>query len=408
MRSIFSQRSIHKKSETEEKNLGICIVSSYPPRKCGIATFSSALINNIFKIAPKVNIKVAAINDPQKSYNYSKKVIAEISQKNKESYIRASDIINNDKEIDVVSLQHVFSLFGGENGEFVIELLQNLKKPVITTMHMIYSAIDQPHYLEVVDKGYKYITEKIISLSKKIVVIIQPMADILEAQYNAPLDKIVLIPHGVPEVRAENPEKYKKIIGFENKRIISSFGLIRPKKGLEYLIWAMPEIIQKYPNAITLILGEAHPNRPKEYYNFLKEEARKTGFLDKQIFFKGEYLKLKEIITYLLATDIFIAPYLVPEQMSSGVIAYAIGCGKAVISTPFLYAKEMLSDGKGLFVNFKDSKSIFSAIDFLFSHPREKKKIEKKAYMLAKKMIWSKVAKEYLKIFNQVLRKKYG
>lgn len=408
MKNIFSQRLLHKTSKTEKKNPGICIVSSYPPRKCGIATFSSSLINNIFKIAPKVNIKIAAINDPQKSYNYSKKVITEISQKNKESYIKASEIINNDKEIDVVSLQHVFSLFGGENGEFVIDLLKNLRKPVITTMHMIYSAIDQPHYLEVVDKGYKYITEKIVSLSKKIVVIIQPMADILEAQYNAPPDKIVLIPHGVPEVRVENPEKYKKIIGFENKRVISSFGLIRPKKGLEYLIWAMPEIIQKYPNVITLILGEAHPNRPKEYYNFLKEEARKTGLLNKHIFFSGKYLKLKEIITYLLATDIFVTPYLVPDQMSSGVIAYAISCGKAVVSTPFLYAKEILNNGKGMFVNFKDSKSIFSSIDFLFSHPREKQAMEKRGYLLAKKMIWPKVAKKYLETFKQAFEKKHG
>jgi len=228
------------------------------------------------------------------------------------------------------------------------------------------------------------------------------MADILESQYHCPSKKIAVIPHGVPEVKKENPKKYKKLIGFENKKIISTFGLIRPKKGLEYLIWAMPEIVKKYPEAITLILGESHPNRPKEYYNFLKKEAKKTGLLDKNIYFNSHYLKFKEIITYLLATDVFITPYLVPEQTSSGVIAYALGCGKVVVSTPFLYAKEMLKNGRGIFINFKDSQSIFSAIDFIFSHPEERKKIEKRAYIIAQKMLWSKVAKEYLKVFKNI------
>ncbi|MGB4253923.1 MAG: glycosyltransferase [Minisyncoccales bacterium] len=387
-----------------KNSLGICIVSSYSPRKCGIATYTSSLKQNILKIAPDTNIKIVAINDPQKKYHYSKRVIATISQEKKETYIKAANAINKNKEIDVVNLQHVFSLFGGKNGEFIIDFLKHLKKPVVTTMHMIYSALEKPNSLEVVDKSYKTITEKIISLSSKIIVIIQPMADILESQYHCSSEKIAVIPHGVPEVKKENPKKYKKLIGFENKKIISTFGLIRPKKGLEYLIWAMPEIVKKYPEAIALILGESHPNRPKEYYNFLKEEAKKTGLLDKNIYFNSHYLKFKEIITYLLATDVFITPYLVPEQTSSGVIAYALGCGKVVVSTPFLYAKEMLKDGRGIFINFKDSQSIFSAIDFIFSHPEERKKIERKAYITAQKMLWSKVSKEYLKVFKDSIK----
>lgn len=392
------------KKTNKGKGLGICIVSSYPPRKCGIASFTAAIESNILRISPDIKIKIVAINDPGKSYSYSKKVVAEISQEKRETYINAAEILNKDREINIVNLQHVFSLFGGRNGELIIDFLKHLKKPVVTTMHMIYPLIKEPHYLEVVDKNYRFLTEKITSISKKIIVIIQPMADILNAQYNVPLDKIVVIPHGVPEVKKAKPEKYKKIIGFENKKVISTFGLIRAKKGLEYLIRAIPEVVKKYPDTVALILGEPHPNRPKEYYEFLKEEAKKTSFFNKKIFFKGRYLKFKELITYLLATDIFVTPYLVPEQTSSGVIAYTLGCGKAIVSTPFLYAREMLKNGRGLFVNYRDSHSIFSAIDFLFSHPEEKKVIERKAYRFAKKMIWKEVSERYLKIFNQVLK----
>ncbi|MFH0987654.1 MAG: glycosyltransferase [Patescibacteria group bacterium] len=392
--------------EQKNRKIGICIVTSYPPRKCGIATFSVALKNNISLIDKNIIVKIAAINAPEKLCRYSERVIAEIEQDKKETYIRAADIINRDKDIDIVSLQHVFSLFGGKNGEFIIDFLKHLKKPIIVTMHMIYSAAEQPHYLEVVDKSYKSITEKIVSLTNKIIVIIQPMADVLEKQYNVPPEKIAVIPHGIPEVEPEDPEKYKKIIGFENKKIISTFGLIRPKKGLEYLIRAMPEIAKKYPEVVALILGEHHPNRPIEYYNFLKEEAGKIGLLNKKIFFIERYLKLREIITYLLATDVFITPYLVPEQTSSGVIAYALGCGKAIISTPFLYAKEVLKDGRGMFIDYKDSRSIFNAVDFLLSHNSEKRGMEKKAYKFAQNFLWKEVTREYLKIFNEVLNLK--
>ena len=402
IKSHSKNSSLEKTREDNNvKHMGICIVSSYRPRKCGIATFTASIKNNLLKLAPEVKIKIVAINDPGKSYNYSKEVIAEILQDKKETYINAAETINNNKEINIVNLQHVFSLFGGENGEFIIDFLEHLKKPIVTTMHMVYSAIQQPHYLEIVDESYKFITEKITSLSDKIVVIIQPMADILKEQYKIPPEKIVVIPHGTPKIKIGNPEKYKKIIGFENKKIISNFGLITPKKGLEYFIWAMPSIVKKYPNAVALILGQPHPNRPKEYYDFLKEEAKKTGLLDKNIFFNARYLKFKEIIMYLLSTDIFITPYLVPEQTSSGVIAYALGCSKVIVSTPFLYARETINNKKGMLVNFEDSQSIFSAIDFIFSHPEAKKKMERKSYAFAQKMTWGKVANEYLKIFKQ-------
>lgn len=390
----------------DTKNLGVCFVSSYPPRKCGIATFTLAIKKHILRINPDIKVKIAAINDTGEKYQYSKRVIVEIAQEKEETYINAAKVINQDKEIDIINLQHVFSLFGGENGDLIIHFLENLKKPVITTMHMIYSALDKPHQLEVVDRNYRTLTEKIASLSAKIVVITQPMADLLTTQYHISEQKVVVIPHGAPEIKIEerDAQKYKKILGFEGKKVISTYGLIRPKKGLEYLIQAMPQITKKYPDTVLVILGECHPNRPRQYYEFLKEEARKIGLLDKTIFFNSHYLTFKEIISYLLATDVFVAPYLVTEQTSSGVIAFALGCGKAIISTPFIYAKEVLGGERGMFVKYKDSESIFQAVDFLFSHQSELKKMGEVAYNFAQTILWKEVARLYLNLFNQILK----
>ncbi len=388
----------------KNKRIGVCFFSSYPPRECGMATFTTALKEAVKKNLPKVTFYIVAIDEPKKRRKYSSRVIKVVRQDNKNDYINAAKIINNDPKIDIVSLQHVFSLFGGHNGELILEFLKRLKKPCVTTMHMVYSFQKKPHKFEIVDKNFIKITKEIAKYSKKIVVMIQPVKDLLVYKYKVSSNKVIVIPHGLPYIAKQNVVKYKKKIGFKNNKLISTFGLIRQKKGLEYVIYAMPKILKKYPETIFLILGESHPGRPRGYYKFLQKEVKKLK-LSNNIIFYEQYLTYKEIIRYLLASDIFITPYLVPEQTSSGVVSYALGCGKAIISTKFLYAKDVLSEGRGILINFRNSLQIYKAVDYLFSHPKQKKIIEEKAYHYGQTMIWEEVANKYVKLFLKIVRK---
>ena len=388
----------------KDRKLGVCFFSSYPPRECGIATFTSALKNAVKKNLPNLVFKIIAIEEPDKKRNYSSRVIKVVNHDKKEDYIEAAEIINNDPEISIVSLQHVFSLFGGKDGSLILEFLKRLKKPCVTTMHMVYSPEKKPHEFEIVEMNYVDITRKIARYSKKVIVMIQPVADLLFSTYKVPRNKILVIPHGLPRVKKQESKIYKEKLGFKNKKIISTFGLIRPKKGLEYVLKALPQIIKKYPNTVYLILGETHPQRPRKYYDFLKKEVERLN-LEKNVIFHEKYLTYKEIIRYLLASDIFITPYLVSEQTSSGVVAYALGCGKAIISTKFLYSKEVLANGRGILIDFKNTDQIFKAVDFLFSNPKERIKIENKAYKFGQEMIWEEVALKYIRLFIEILDK---
>ena len=380
---------------------GICFVSSYKPRPCGIANFSRSIIRDL---SQPDTVKIVAISEAADRYKYGKEVIAEIVQDDPETYVAAANAINADKSINVVSLQHVFSLFGGQHGENIISFLKTVKKPVITTLHIVYPNNQTPNKLEVVDIGYSAITERIVRYSTRVAVIIPMMADLLMEQYNLPSEKIEIIPHGSPIIKRHDPNVYKKKLGLGNGPIISSFGLIREKKGLEYAVRAMPQILEKYPKARLLILGENHPNRPNAYYQKLEKEADKLGLYNRSIFFRDQYLSFREIIEYLLATDVFITPYLVPEQTSSGAIAYAMGCGKAIISTPFAYAEEVLSNKRGLFINYRSRKSIFKAVDFLFSHPDKRERMEKRAYEYAKNNSFKVAAARYQDVFEEIAK----
>ena len=387
-----------------KNKFGVCFVASYFPRQCGIATFTQSIIDGLAEDDSVIS-KVVAINDPDASHRYDARVIAQIEESDSATYRKAAEAVNNDPDIDVVSLQHVFSLFGGKNGEYIIEFLEHLKKPVFTTFHMVYSPFHKPNKHEVVDKNYIDLTHRIYSLSEKVIVIIQPMKDILVNEYGLDGDKIIVMPHGSP-IKRYSPktiEKLKQKYNMNDKQIISTFGLIRPKKGLENVIYAMPEVIKKHPNTVFIIVGTNHPNRPNEYYAFLISETKRLG-LESHVVFKNQFVTPEEIFEYLAITDAFVTPYVVPEQTSSGVMAYAMGCGKAIISTPFVYAKEVLSDKRGLFVNYNDPHSIFLAIDFLLSHPRHRRRMERLAFKYATKNSWHKITEEYKSLFMSSIR----
>lgn len=384
-----------------KKNLPcIAYVGTYPPRECGIATFTKDLTNAIDKkFNPQLKSRILAVNDNGSSlYNYKKKVISQIDETDIESYIDAAKYLNKSKNIQLVNIQHEFGIFGGEYGDCIIPFLETLKKPVVTTFH---SVLPNP------DPRRKKVVQAIVKRSTAITVMVKSAIDILKKDYDLDTKKINVIPHGVPTVPFKPSCNIKKSLGLKNKIILSTFGLIESGKGIEYIIKALPQIIKKNPNVLYLIIGETHPQVRKregeKYRNKLRKYAEKLG-LKKHVKFYNKYLNLREIIKYLLATDIYISVALNKDQISSGTLAYAVGCGKAVISTPYLYAKEVLANNRGILVNFKDSRSITNAVNKILSDPKLRENLEKRAYKYGQHMTWPNVAVKYLKIFNRVVK----
>lgn len=354
----------------------------------------SSAIDGRFKTSKS---KVIAINNNGSSlYNYSKKVRFQIDQTELDSYLDAAAFINGSK-IKIVNIQHEFGIFGGKKGDYIIPFLKALKKPVVTTFH---SVLGKP------DDHRKDIVREISKYSKKIVVTIDKAKQILHKEYGVNKKKIVVIPHGIHPVDFVVPSKTERLFG-KNRIVMTSFGLINQTKNLECAIDALPDIVKKYPNFLYVIIGETHPGvRLKEgehYRNKLIKRVKKLG-LKKNVKFYNKYLGLNEVIKCLQSTDIYITPYRSKEQVSSGTLAYAFGCGRVCISTPYYFADDLLSNGRGVLVKFNDSGSIVKNIFNILKNPNLKKSIEKKAYSYSRSMTWPVVAKGYLDVFKQVVK----
>jgi len=383
----------------ELEKLKSCFLSSFPPRECGIATFTKDLsIAMDKKFNPKLKSKVIAVNENENFYNYGKKVILEISRDDVESYIEIAKKINRSEEIKIVCIQHEFGLFGGDYGSYIIPFLESLEKPVVVVFH---SVLQNPNEMR------KKVVRAIASRCGAIIVMTPSAVEILDKEYNIDRKKIYVIHHGVPDVPFQTNEKMKKKLKLDGKIVLTTFGLLSRGKGIEYMIQAIPFLIKKYPNLVYLVMGETHPNVRKEegekYRNSLIRLVKKLG-LKENVKFYNKYLTLKEIINYLLASDVYVCTNLERSQISSGTLAYAVGCGRAVVSTPIIYAEDLLSNGRGLLVNFKDPKSYAEAIDKLLSNPEFRRNMEREAYTFGRSMIWANVALNYLNIFNKVVK----
>ncbi len=376
----------------------ICFLSTYPPRECGIATFCRDLAYAIKKkFNPKIDINIAAINeDPTAMYNYSSKVKHKISQSDIEDYIELAKKLNQTKSVKVVNIQHEFGLFGGEYGNNIIPFLETIEKPVVVTFH---SVIEDP------DDYQKKVVKSIIDRSDAGVVMAKKAVDILVKDYDADKKKIHFVPHGTPQIPYSDPDAEKKKLGFKDKIILSTFGLLNRGKGIEYIIKSLPKVVEKYPNVLYLIIGETHPQiRRKEgekYRNKLKELIDELGLKD-NVKFYNKYLTLKEIISYLKATDIYISPGLDEKQIVSGTLAYAFAAGRPIVSTRFPHAKEILSDGAGITVKFKSPKAYEKAILKLLDNPELRKEMAQRAYLLSRNSIWPNVAQSYMKIYEKL------
>lgn len=382
------EESIHKPR--------VIYVSTYPPRECGIATFTKDLTNALDRFNPLVKSELIAINDNGASYNYSPKVVFQIAQNNKESYAAAADFINNKSRSKIVNIQHEFGIFGGEDGEFIIDFLKLIKKPVVTTLHTL---VPLP-----TEKKKKII--QAIANKGSIVVMTEVAKRILKEVYKVRDSRINVISHGAPFVHLYPSSSAKNNLGLKNKMVLSTIGLINENKGIESVISALPQIVSKYPNLVYCIIGETHPQvRRKEgekYRQFLEKEIKRLN-LENHVRFENRYLSLEELLRYLIASDIYLTPYLGEDQISSGTLTYALACGKAIISTPYLYAKEVLSYGeRGLLAKFRDPKSLAENIEFLLENPKIKKNLEREAYKYGQKLIWPRVAKNYLNLFYRL------
>ncbi len=376
----------------------IVYLSTYPPRECGIGTFTQDLTNALDrKFNPATKSRVVAVNEsPTSIYNYGNKASEQIIATSLDHYVTLAERINKEESIKLVNIQHEFGIFGGEWGDYLIPFLQVVKKPVVTTFHTVLT--DPPDFAK---NLVQFIGEK----SKAIVVMNELSRKTLEGEYGIPKSKIHLIPHGIPETTFESSDKYKAELGLEGKTVLATFGMLNRDKGIEYAIRALPKAIEQFPNLVYLVLGATHPvvrrNDGEWYRNFLYDEVERLNLKD-HVRFYDKYLSLEEIITYLKATDIYLSPTLNPRQSVSGTLSYALGCGRPAVSTETAYAKHLIVDGEtGLLVKFRSSQGIARALISLLSDGKQMQSMNQAAYESTRKMIWPNVASEYFHLYQK-------
>jgi glycosyltransferase involved in cell wall biosynthesis len=372
------------------KLLNIAFLSTSPPRECGLATFTQDLIDAIDAIdaAGTVNTKVIAVNN-SKHRDYSNKVIYEINQNTQKDYTELAEKLNN-SDIDLLVIEHEFGIYGGDHGDYILDLVNNIDIPVITTLHTI---LREPN-----DKQ-RFIIKTLGEKSAKIITMAINTRKLLENIYGVSSHKIEVIHHGVPFKLIASREVLKNKFGYADKQIISTFGLLSPGKGIEYAIQAISKISTLSNNILYLILGQTHPDQVDESYREMLEGLIIKHHLEENVKFVNKYLTKDEIIQYLQLSDIYMTPYLSKDQAVSGTLAYAVGYGRAIVSTPYLYANEMLSDGRGLLADFENSDSLSDCLSYILQNPDQKTRMENNTMKLGKSMYWPIVAEHYTDVF---------
>ena len=376
----------------------IAFVASAIPRRCGIATFTADLMAAVKAADPAVRCVAAAIDEPNAARAYGPDVRWRIQQDDKESFRAAARAIN-ESSVDVVNLQHEFGLYGiwheGVYDDHCVPFLESLQKPVITTLHTVLPK-PEPQIRDVV--------RRIAEHSTRVVVMAETAARLLAEVYGIS-QRPVVIQHGMPAIVPRGRRRLKRQLGMEHRTIVSTFGLVDPRKGLEYMIAAMPEIVRRHPNAFYLIVGQTHPELLKKdgerYRNELARNIESSGMSD-HVRFVNQYLTQREIVDYLLATDVYVTPYLDLNQITSGTLAYALGAGKAIVSTRYLHAAEALADGRGLLVDVRDPDGLAKAVLAILDDPALKTELERRAYDFGKEMAWPNVGRRVLALTREV------
>ncbi len=370
----------------------VAFIGNHLPRRCGIATFTHDLHRALSFAGPALDTGVVVMTDPDHTYDYPAEVRLQIHDDAIGEYVRAAEFLN-DAHFDVACLQHEYGIFGGGEGRNIIELLSRLKMPIVTTLHTVLA---KPTPLQ------RVVTRQIIDLSTKLIVMAEKGHELLRSVYDVPDCKIEVIPHGIPEFPFLETHQAKAKLGFVGKTILT-FGLLSPSKGIETVIDAMPEIIKCCPDAIYVILGATHPNlvrhQGEAYRDSLLARVQELGIED-HVVFRNQFVDHATLLDFISMCDVYVTPYLNEAQMTSGTLAYSFGLGKAVVSTPYWHAKELLADGRGILVPFSDTKAIGGEISALLTNDARRDAMRRRAYAGSRSMTWAQTAKRYLAVFE--------
>ena len=380
----------------------IAFIGTYPPRECGIGTFTRNLYNSMLVDIKTTNAPneglVIALNDHEQSYSYPEEVKLTIRQEHQRDYLAAVKFINL-SGADLCVLEHEFGIFGGQHGVYILPLLHRLEIPLIVTLHTI---IKSPSYNE------KAVLREICKMATRIVVMSHKAIQFLTTIYGVDISKIEYIEHGVPDIQFNQSES-KKEFHLENKKLLLTFGFISRNKGIETVIKALPKVIEKYPEVLYMILGKTHPNvlryADEEYRMYLQYLAKSLK-VSQHVFFLNEFINQKELFKYLSAADIYVTPYLNEAQITSGTLSYAVGVGSAVVSTPYWHASELLADGRGRLFDFNDSEGLSSIFMELLEKPDVLKELRNRAYNYGRKITWPKTGEKYLTVVKKILTEK--
>jgi glycosyltransferase involved in cell wall biosynthesis len=371
----------------------IAFVGDHLPRKCGIATFTSDLLAAVAAAHPQSECFAVAVNDVKGGYEYPEVVRFEIEEQDLSSYLRAADFLNIGN-VDIVCLQHEFGIFGGPAGGHILAFLHELRMPVVTTLHTV---------LRDPKADQRRVMQGLISLSTRLVVMAERGRKMLQEIYRAPAAKIDLIPHGIPDVGFVDPTYFKDQFGVEGRVVLLTFGLLSPNKGIEYVLNALPQILAEFPDVVYIVLGATHPNELRhhgEAYRLSLEILAKKNKIEKNVIFYNQFVDLENLKEFIGAADLYITPYLNEAQITSGTLAYTFGAGKAVVSTPYWHAAELLAEDRGVLVPFADAPAIAREVIGLLRDDNRRHAIRKNAYRIGRDMIWSNVAQMYMRSFE--------
>jgi glycosyltransferase involved in cell wall biosynthesis len=372
----------------------IAFVGDYLPRKCGIATFTHDMHSSVRDRYPAAECFVVPVNDRPEGYDYPPEVWFEIVEQDLESYLRAADFLNF-ANTDVVCLQHEYGIYGGSAGSHILGLLRDLRMPIVTTLHTV---LREP------DPDQRRVLIELANLSARVVVMTERARVFLREIYEVPEAKIDLIAHGIPDTPFVDTNPFKEQFGVEGRLVALTFGLLSPNKGIEHMLRAMPEILKSFPDFVYIVLGATHPGLVREqgerYRLSLERLARNLG-IGKHVIFYNRFVELNELTEFIRAADIYVTPYLNPAQITSGTLAYSFGCGKAIVSTPYWHAEELLADGRGVLVPFADPKALAREICGLLGDEPRRTAMCAQAYQLGREMIWQESAKHYMESFQR-------
>ena len=375
----------------------MAFVGDYFPRKCGIATFTHDLHRAVAEQFPEVECCVVPVDDIEGGYDYPPEVRFQIAEQDFDSYLRAADFLNF-SNADVVCLQHEFGIYGGGSGSHVLGLLRDLRMPIVTVLHTV---LREPN------SEQRSVIEQLADVSARLIVMSEKGKMLMHEVYGLSDNKVSVIAHGIPDMPFVDPNFFKDKFGVEGKQVALTFGLLAPNKGIEHALRAVPAVLKEFPDFVYIVLGATHPNlvrsQGEAYRRSLERLAGDLG-IKRNVIFYNRFVELRELTEFLGAADLYVTPYLNPAQITSGTLAYAFGCGKAVISTPYWHAQELLADGRGVLVPFADSDAIAREICGLLADESRRHTMRKRAYMLGREMIWSNVAHLYMDTFQQARR----